>query len=220
MQSPVRFAMTLILGLGAVVSCAGAPNQARRVMPIYDNFTRKLLQINADQNGDGRIDQWTYLDGNTPIRGEADADADGRVDRWEYFGADGALTMVGSASRNDGIEDTWTMTAPTTAGERHVVQSSHGDRARDRHEYFKAETLVRIEEDTDDDGVIDKWDRYEGPVLREVAFDMSFSKGRPDRRALYDAQGRFVSVEVDPDGDGTFVAAPGEPEKPRHPGAS
>ena len=70
-----------------------------------------------------------------------------------------------------------------------------------------------MEEDTNGDGLIDKWERYEGPVLREVGFDVTFSRGRPDRRALYDAQGRFTSVEVDPEGDGTFVPAPAEPQK-------
>jgi hypothetical protein len=96
----------------------------------------------------------------------------------------------------------------------HVATSSKRDRARDRHTYYKGQTLLRVEEDTNGDGLIDKWDRYDGPVLREVAFDVSFSRGRPDRRALYDARGQFTGVEIDPDGDGTFVRAPGMPEKP------
>ena len=188
-------------------------------MPSYDDYTSQLLQLNADQNGDGRIDQWTYLAGNRPLRGEADIDGDSRVDRWEYFDANGALTVVGTSSRNDGVEDTWTSTRPTAAGETHVAKSLRGDQVRNRHEYFRNDTLVRVEEDTNSDGLIDKWDRYEGGVLREVGFDMSFSRGRADRRALYDERGRFVIVEVDPDGDGAFVAAPGESEKPRVPGA-
>lgn len=199
-------------------ACAPAAQpEARSVVPSYDDFTRRLLQLNADQNGDGRPDQWTYVDGNRALRGEADTDHDGKVDRWEYFDRNGALTMVGTSSRNDGVEDTWQLT--TAAGETHIARSTRRDRVMDRHEYFRGETLLRAEEDTNSDGRVDKWDRYEGPVLREVAFDMSFARGRPDRRAIYDAQGRFVMVEIDPEGDGTFVAAPGEPEKPRHPGA-
>jgi hypothetical protein len=125
------------------------------------------------------------------------------------------VLTIGSASRNDGVEDTWTSTAATARGETHVATSTKRDRVRDRHAFYAGQTLLRLEEDTNGDGSIDKWDRYDGAVLREVAFDMSFSRGRPDRRALYDAQGRFAGVEIDPEGDGTFVRAPGEPEKRR-----
>lgn len=59
----------------------------KRAQPSYDDFTGRLVQLSADQDGDGRADQWTYLDGNRPLRGEADANADSRIDRWEYFNA-------------------------------------------------------------------------------------------------------------------------------------
>src|SRR5687767_15814950 len=90
-------------GIATLAGCAGTP-ELRRVVPSYDDFTGRLIQLNADQNGDGRIDQWTYLDGNRPIRGEADTDDDGRIDRWEYFDASAVLTQVGTSSRGDGVE--------------------------------------------------------------------------------------------------------------------
>ena len=83
--------------------------------PVYDTYSGRLIQLSADQNGDGQIDQWTYLEGNRPLRGEADADGDGRIDRWEYFDANAQLTRVGTSSLNDGIEDTWTYLATSTA---------------------------------------------------------------------------------------------------------
>jgi hypothetical protein len=199
----------------ALLAGCSSSQPARVVVPSYDPYTRKLLQLSADQNGDGQIDQWTYLDGNRPLRGEADTDGDGRVDRWEYFDAEGKVSTIGAASRNDGVEDTWTSTAATTSGETRVATSTRRDRVRDRHALYAGQTLLRVEEDTNRDGLIDKWDRYDGAVLREVAFDMSFARGRPDRRALYDAQGQFSGVEIDPEGDGTFVRAPGALEKPR-----
>lgn len=199
----------------ALLNGCSTSQPAQGVVAGYDDYSRRLLQLSADQNGDGRLDQWTYLDGNRPLRGEADVDGDGRVDRWEYFAADGTLSTIGSSSRNDGVEDTWTSTAVTAAGETHVATSTRRDRVRDRHTYYKGDSLVRIEEDTNGDGLIDKWDRYEGAVLREVSFDVSLSRGRADRRALYDARGRFIGVAIDPEGDGTFVSAPGESEKPR-----
>lgn len=215
----MRFTVLILSCLAGLSGCT-ASNTARSVVPSYDDYTRRLLQLSADLNGDGRIDQWTYLDGNRPLRGEADVDADGRIDRWEYFDSDGRLSMVGSSSRGDGVEDVWSSPAATAAGESEVSRSVRRDRVRDRREYYQGTTLLRTEEDTNEDGMIDKWDRYEGGVLREVAFDMSFSKGRPDRRAVYDPRGHFIGVEIDPEGDGTFVAAPGEPERPRSPGVT
>ncbi len=207
--------------LGAIavtVACEQAAG-SRRAVPSYDDFSGRLMQLSADQNGDGRIDQWTYLDGNRPLRGESDLDADGRIDRWEYFDLQAALILVGTASRGDGVEDTWTRPSPNSSGEVHVSTARLHDRLADRHEFFRGDQLVRAEEDTNTDGRIDKWERYEGGSLREASFDTTFMKGRPDRRVLYDAKGNSV-VEADPDGDGTFVRVPGEAAPPaRTPGA-
>ena len=178
-------------------ACGAAPD-ARRAVPSYDEFTGRLHRLSADQNGDGRIDQWTYLDGTRPIRGEADADGDGRIERWEYFDARSTLVLVGTSSRNDGVEDTWAWAAPAADGALHVARSRQRDRRLDRHEYFRGGALARVEEDTNHDGSIDKWERYDGAVLREVGFDTTFKNRRPDRRVLYDAQGRFVKVEKGP----------------------
>lgn len=192
----------------------------RRAVPSYDDFTRQLVQLGADQNGDGRLDQWTYLDGNRPLRGEADVNADGRIDRWEYFNAESALVSVGTSSLDDGLEDTWADVTPSAAGELHVARSRRRDRQRDRHEYFRGTSLVRVEEDTNADGRIDRWDRYEGLIMREAAFDTTLAGRPPDRRVLYDEKGRFQYVEADPDGDGRFDRVHGEPALPaRNPGA-
>jgi hypothetical protein len=180
----------------------------RQTVPSYDVFTSRLVQLGADQNGDGRLDQWTYLDGARVFRGEADSDGDGRIDRWEYFDGGSTLVRVGVATRGDGVEDMWTEPAPTPAGEVHVMRSLQRDRRPDRHEYFRGDLLVRTEEDTNADGRIDKWDLYEGAVLREVRFDTTFADGRADRRVLYDAAGKFVAVEADPERDGNFVTVP------------
>ena len=94
------------VGMTSIAGCRSA--EPRRAVPSYDDFTRQLLQVNADQDGDGRVDQWSFFDGNRPLRGEADTDADTRIDRWEYFDAQSALTRVGTSSKNDGIEDTCT----------------------------------------------------------------------------------------------------------------
>jgi len=212
-------ALTLIAALAASSAACVPEPTTKRAQPSYDAFTGRLVQLSADQNGDGRADQWTYLDGNRPLRGEADANADGRVDRWEYFDAEAALVAVGTSSLDDGIEDTWAAAAPNASGEVHLARSRRRDRQRDRHEYFRGTALVRVEEDTNADGFIDRWDRYEGAVLREAAFDTTLSGRNPDRRVSYDEQGRFLQVEADPDGDGRFDRVEAEDETPvRNPG--
>ena len=198
--------------------CSGASHN--RTVPAYDTFTGRLLQLSADQNGDGRLDQWTYLDGARVFRGEADADGDGRIDRWEYFDSSSQLVTVGTSSRNDGIEDTWTIVNATN-GENRVDTSVARDRHIDRREYYVAGSLVRVEFDTNGDGRIDRWDRYEKNVLREVQFDTTFTATRANRRLLYDAQGHFSGAEADDDRDGRFERAvtgavaplPGDPRK-------
>ena len=202
--------------VGLIAGCATAPAE-RRAVPSYDDFTGRLIQLSADQNGDGRIDQWTYLDGQQPLRGEADTDADGRIDRWEYFDA-AALTLIGTSSLGDGIEDTWTSPTPSPDGETLVISSRRRDRAFDHRAFYRGDALVRTEDDTNRDGRIDKWERYENGVLREASFDTTFARGRADRRVQYDARGGFVLAEEDADGDGTFVRVSTAAPPPDAPG--
>ena len=190
--SPRRIApiLALLAAMGGACSLKPAP----RAIPSYDPFTAKLVLLSADQNGDGVLDQWSYMDGDSPLRGEADTDGDGRIDRWEYFGAKAELVKVGTSSRNDGVEDTWSYPAPVN-GETVVDISRHGDRLVDRHEYYRGQTLVRVEEDVNSDGLIDKWERYEGAVLRQADFDTTFSTGKPNKHVRYDAQGKLQTLE-------------------------
>lgn len=190
-----------------VAACAPPPDESR-ARASYDPFTSKLIQLSADTNRDGRLDQWTFLDGNRPMRGEADTDGDGRIDRWEYFDDNAQLVRVGSSSANDGVEDTWTYVQPIDGVSR-VDRSRARDRHVDRREYLKGTELLRVEEDSNGDGRVDRWDRYEDGVLVEAAYDTSFAASRPDRRLRYDAQGRFTAVEADVERDGTFVTLTG-----------
>ena len=199
--------LLLMVGLGLCAGCQQADDR-RAASASYDNFSRQLVQLSADQNGDGRIDQWSYLAGNRPLRGEADTDADGRIDQWEYFDERSALVRVGTSSQADGIEDTWAWVVPVN-GESQIARSRHRDRQIDRREYFRGDVMVRAEEDSNADGRPERWDRYEGAVLRQVDFDTTLVNTRPNRRLVFDATGRFVRVETDPERDGTFVEMTG-----------
>ena len=199
---------TLLIVVSCGIAACNTPADPRRAVPSYDAFTGRLVQLSADQDGDGRVEQWTYLNGNLPLRGEADTDGDGRVDRWEYFDANARLQRVGTSSRNDGVEDTWTY-VQAVDGESRVDRSRDRDRHIDRREFFRGDVMTRAEEDSNGDGRLDRWDRYDGGVLREAAFDIGLLTGRPDRRIVYDAKGQFVAVEEDVERDGTFVRLTG-----------
>jgi hypothetical protein len=69
-------------------------------------------------------------------------------------------------------------------------------------EFYQADLPTCAEEDTDGDGVIDKWEFYEAGRLASVAFD-SMHRGRPGRRLTYSADGS-VRIEVDPHGTGRW----------------
>ena len=183
------------------VGCIAADSQAPR--PVYDALTRVLVRLDWDSNGDGRIDHRTYVHRTVPYRTEIDRDDDGRVDTWEYVAADGKVRRLGTASANDGVEDTWTWPADG-AGTLRIDRAQYRDGVADRAEYFQRDVLVRAEEDANRDGRIDKWETWEGGVLRAAAYDTSFAAGRADRRVLYDDAGRFAYMEADSDGDGRF----------------
>jgi hypothetical protein len=187
---PLRVVAVMALAGIACVAPGGAPT------PCYEVSSQRLVRLDADTRRDGFIDQRTYLDGNIPFRTEADTDRDGRIDRWEYVDTSARVVKVGASSQNDGIEDQWVYPAGAE-GEQRVERSTERTLRVDRREFYRAEVLVRTEEDTNQDGLSDKWEVFEGGVLREVAFDTTRSRGRPDRRLIYDAQGRYVRFEAD-----------------------
>lgn len=188
----------VLLSTGCVASeSAPAP------MPVYDRYTSVLVRLDWDSNGDGRIDQRTYVAGSSPQRSESDTDGDGRVDRWEYVRASGQVARVGSSSANDGIEDTW-IWPEDAAGEVRVDRAQYRDGVADRREYYRADVLVRADEDANRDGHVDKWETWEGGRLRVSAFDTTFSGRPPDRRLVYDELGRLAYMETDSAGLGRF----------------
>ena len=193
-------------------ACERRGDEARkRLVPEYDKTTGKLQLLKYDSNGDGRVDTWSYMDGPRVVRIEIDKDGDGKVDRWEYYTPDQKIEKVGFSRSNDGVEDAWSYAGPDGAVVR-IDISTKRDGKVTRIEHYEQNHLARAEEDTDSDGSIDKWETYDGARLASVAFDTAH-RGRADRRLVYLADGG-ARVEVDPNGDGRFVAASdGQPPK-------
>jgi hypothetical protein len=91
-----------------------------------------------------------------------------------------------------------------------VVRSLDADRdgAPEEIRYYDARTgaLLRLEEDTDYDGRIDRWTRYQAGAVAEVERDTD-GDGRIDERQWYGSDGRMTRREVDRDGDGVCDAS-------------
>jgi hypothetical protein len=143
----------------------------------YDPKTGRLQRIDADTNKNGHIETFSYWDATRIIRIEIDRDEDGKIDRWEHYDDANTLRRIGSSSRDDEVEDTWTY--PDAAG-----------------------LLERVESDTDRDGILDKREIYVphpskpgGRVLSVVELGLN-QAGNPSRRLYYRPDGSFDRSET------------------------
>jgi hypothetical protein len=163
-----------------------------RVSPVYD-AAGTIRRLDYDTNRDGEIDMRAYLENGRTVRIEADGNGDGVVDRWEYYRPDGQLDRLGTSSEADGVEDTWVVQSGT---QMRVDIATRRDGIADRHEFHDNGVLVRTEQDTNGDGRIDQWQRFEGGRLRELLIDTTQSSGRPDERLVYAANGSVERVDT------------------------
>ena len=172
---------------------------AEKVHPTYDKTTGRLTRLEADSNGDGKIDTWGYMDGTRVVRVEVDDNGDGKVDRWEYHrqGQGGQVGQVGQDGPDKTIE--------------RVERATRYDGVVSRWEYFDNGLLTRVEEDTDGDGKLDKWETYSGGSLSMMALDTAH-RGKPDRRLIYRPDGTLDRIEADPTGSGNFQPLARQPK--------
>jgi hypothetical protein len=206
---PLLVPMLIVL-LAQSLSAGCARERTKKLEPVYDPLTGKLLLLKYDSKGSGRFDTFRYMDGARVTRVEIDSDGDGKIDRWEHYGPDQKLEKVGFSRQNDGKEDAWAWVGADGATTR-VESSPRQDGKVSRIDHYEHGVLVRAEEDSDGDGRIDRWETYNGPRLATVAFD-TMHRGVPDRRIVYGADSS-VRIEVDVAGDGHFVTAIAPDEK-------
>src|SRR4026208_1066095 len=139
-RSPKRDASLIAIALVALaisVACEATPDPRRTNFEIrakegvakYDPKSGKLQRFDADLNKNGKMETFSYWDGGRVIRIEIDKDEDGKIDRWEHYNAQNKVERVGSSSKDDEVEDTWT--CPDEKG-----------------------FLARVESDTNRDGVV------------------------------------------------------------------
>jgi hypothetical protein len=172
-------------GLVSVPACSGPAIDsaaAARVAPEYDKATGKLARLAYDANGNGTQDTWAYMDGPRLIRLEADENENGRIDRWEYYPAHAG---------------------PARVPPERIERATGDDERVTRKEYFEGAEMVRVEEDTDGNGLFDKWETYANGALTVLALDEN-GDGKPDRKLFYTPDGGLDRIEVDDTGSGQF----------------
>jgi hypothetical protein len=170
--------------LGAGCRQPAATPAGETAIPVYNKQTGRLEQLQSDRNGDGKADTWAHMDGARLLRIEVDRNGDGRADRFEHYGP--AATPADARGAIERIEE-------ADGGADHVT----------RREFYRDGVIDRIEEDTDLDGRMDKWEHYERGVLVRLDLDLQ-GRGAATQRLFY-RDGTVVRVESDPDGDGVFT---------------
>ena len=203
----------VVIALGAV-ACGNRASATTK--PVYDAVTGKLVELTYDRNHNGVIDTWTKMDGRCPISSVIDTNEDGVIDRWEYYENCGKLVKVGilrakpdlltKASKPDEFDY---IGADGTVEKREFIEVSSvtGVEGVVRREFYKNDVIVRAEEDTDGDGIMDRWDHWEtvdGKAQHTVEFDTGHD-GKPDKRFTYDDKAALILIESDPDASGHYT---------------
>lgn len=174
----------------------------------YDPKTGKLVEITYDKNKNGVIDTWVVMEGARPVSARIDTDEDGKTDRWEYYDANGKTVRVGESRSKSGRPDLFAYFGADGTPERIEfleVSNVSNHEGVVRREFYQAGVKVRAEEDTDGDGVMDRWETFDAGRLASVEFDDAKRRdGKPTQRFTYDARGGLVSIESDPDGRGGY----------------
>jgi hypothetical protein len=203
-------------------ACSDSAEEARRkatTQASYDLTTGKLTEITYDKNKNGKIDTWTKMDGARPVSSELDTNEDGKIDRWETYNERGQLAKV--EWERAPTPDAQGLTPPYT-GKPNAVATMDADgnlqqieyfetsdvtheREVSRRETYQGTKLLKGEEDSDGDGLMDRWETFVDGVLTTVEFDeIKPYDGKPDRRITYSAAGAMVLIETDPDGQGGY----------------
>jgi hypothetical protein len=213
----------------ALVTVACSDPERERVKATtqasYDTATGKLAEITYDKNKNGKIDTWTKMNGGTAVASRIDTNEDGVIDRWEDYDAAGKLIKV---SWTRAKPPAGTGAAPTEAGKPDAFAFIGADGVPERIEYtevsdvtkkegvvrreiYQGTKLLRAEEDSDGDNLMDRFENFVDGNLVSVEYDEGSNgtndkkyDGVPDRRINY-ANGGIASIETQPDGKGGYL---------------
>jgi hypothetical protein len=166
--------------------------------PVYNPKSGQLEQIVSDSNGDGMVDTRAFMSGRTLQRFVVDRIHDGSADRFEFY-------VEAPPERVD-------PTSPAGRAEIERVEEANGPDGKQitRREFYERGDLARVEDDSNNDGRLDRWELYEAGLLMRIDMDVNGS-GFPTRRLVYRKDGSIDRVEVDPGGTGSWREAPSGP---------
>jgi len=181
--------VALSTAVAAVLWTGCRSQEPGQVTPIYNKDTGRLEQLVGSRQADGHIDVRAQMDGAHVRSVEIDRNHDGHPDRWEYYEAN-ATTHRSVLVR---------------------AEEANGAGAQiTRREFYNSGVIERVEEDTDNDNRIDKWETYEHGSLARMDLDLA-GRGFPDRRLIYRPDGTLDRSESDPGGDGRFKGPAADP---------
>jgi len=204
------FVMLMAAVLGACARPAGDRPRA-----AYDQDTGRLARLEYDASRNGRNDAVAIMDGTRVLHIEVDLTENGKTDRWDFYTPERQLEKVGFSRLDDGVMDAVAFYDAAGDLERMEISTSRDGRFN-RVEFYRAGVLEASEEDSNGDGRADRWETYvpnpghaagEPPyAIASAAFDDT-GRGTPNRQFTYTG-GAITRVEVDADGDGTFILQP------------
>lgn len=181
---------------------------------------RRLSAV-LDENEDGEIDRWEeYGDAGQLVRAgwiRTALDAQSAETARKAAPAappTGPNVGVGTPPPVTQLPNSWAYIGPdgSVARVEYFDLNEAGALVLTLREFLENGQLVRTEEDTDGDGVMDAWEVHDGGLLRTAEFDET-RDGKPDRRFTYNAAGLMVLIESAPDATGRYTkrVVPGGP---------
>jgi hypothetical protein len=135
-----------------------------------------------DRDRNGHPDARGYRVGGQLLRLEIDQNEDGIVEQWVYLDPDGQPERIGISSMGDGIPDVWAYPGPDRRPER--IARAGRDGTIDRTEFYEQGVIVRAEQDANHDSQVDRWETYSDGRLTRVVIDTD-RDGRPDRSVAH-----------------------------------
>jgi hypothetical protein len=166
------------------------------------------VEVRAAHAPDGALLARYYFaaGASEPLLREEDLDRDGRADRWTGY-AGSTRRDVFEDTRGSGHPDLHLVFAPGSASLARIELDPGADGEPDRIFYYSGESLVGDARDTDGDGRIDRFDRFDARGdLSLVERDLD-GDGRIDVRSHYQA-GQLQRRELS---DPAHVANPAHP---------
>lgn len=133
----------LVAGLTVVVACGGdAPaGGGATATPVYNAQTGRLEELVSDRDGDGVVETRAFMEGTRIVRIEIDRNGDGRVDRWEHYVPNTApppASLIATAEEAAGADGRVTRRETYVAGElRQVEEDADLDGRMDKWEIYE-----------------------------------------------------------------------------------